>query len=143
MRLARAAWLAALAPTQASVSHVACDRRGDIAGKTELADDGGEERAVVALDPAHEVDLEHLPHRARRASLAQGFGGEPERRLQEFERRLTAEHVAELLAEADARRRRAPHGRGDQLGAAKLEKAAMADLMAARPNRARGSHRYC
>ena len=103
--------------------------RGDVAGETELADDGREQSAFVALDATHQVDFERLAHRARRTPLAQGFGGQPERGLQKFKCCLPSEHLAKLLAEADAGGRSLAHGRSNQLDAAELKKATVTDLM--------------
>ena len=111
------------------IGNIAGHSRGDIASETELADDGGEQSAFVALDATHQVDFERLAHRARRTPLAQGFGRQPERGLEKFKRCLPPEHVAQLLAEADAGGRSLAHGRSNQLDAAELKKATVTDLM--------------
>src|SRR6185437_15405821 len=111
------------------IGNIAGHSRGDIASETELADDGGEQSAFVALDATHQVDFESLAHRARRTPLAQGFGRQPERGLEKFKCCLPPEHVAQLLAEADAGGRSLSHGRSNQLDAAELKKATVTDLM--------------
>ena len=70
------------------------------------------------------------PHRA---ALQQRLGGDAQDGLEEIDRRVAPKRAVEPLAEPDPGRRGVVHGGGDKVGAAKLEKAAMADTMPRRP----------
>ncbi len=99
----------------------------DIAGKAELADDGGEQGAFVTLDAANEIRLECVPHGARRTPVTESLGGKPKRGLEEFTGRLPAKDAAEVLSETDPAGRRMANGERDEIGPAELEKGAVAN----------------